>query len=387
MYRIVIDENISFAREAFGSLGEVIQMAGRQISRNVLIDADALIVRSVTNVDRELLEGTKVRFVGTATIGTDHLDTGYLSSLGIAYTSAKGCNADAVAEYVVSALLYASQKKHMELMGRRLAVIGCGNIGSRVARLGRALGMEVIVNDPPLEFSAKRSGGERPGEDFAELQEALSADIITLHVPMILSGKYRTHHLINDGNIGLIKNNALLVNASRGPVVDNSALLNSLKMHEEMTAVLDVWEGEPEVNAELLKSAVAATPHIAGYSLEGKINGTVMIYEALCRHLNIPPVWRPQLPVVENKVHKADESLKGEELLESIVSEVYDIKADTFRMKQLLSLPESERKHYFDHLRKHYPLRREFFNYTVHLSEKQRPMASVLKALRFNVES
>ncbi|MGE5430809.1 MAG: 4-phosphoerythronate dehydrogenase [Syntrophomonadaceae bacterium] len=378
MTRIVIDENISFAEEAFSSLGEVRLLHGRKIDRSALKDADALVIRSITNADEDLLKGTPVKFVGTATIGTDHVDEDYLREKEIAFSSAKGCNADAVAEYVFTAILTIAKEKGIVLKGKTLGVIGVGNIGSRAARFGKSLGMEVLLNDPPLKRQTKSS-------EFISLEEALKCDIVTFHVPLNMEGEDRTYHLLNEENLKLIKKGAIVINASRGQVIDNRAFPEFLNYRPDVSAVLDVWENEPSINSKLLEKVSIASPHIAGYSLEGKVNGTIMIRDAFCSFLKCSSSYKPVLPEVEESVIEADGNASMETILFNVFTKVYNIKEDDRLMRRIPELLPEEKGFYFDELRKHYRLRREFSNYSVKLNPFNKALAEVLKTFRFNI--
>src|ERR1035437_5505412 len=215
--KIIADENIIFVGEAFSELGEVHLYSGREITNALLKDADVLLVRSVTNVNADLLEGTNVKFVGTATIGTDHVDTTYLSEKNIRFVDARGCNSDAVAEYVFTALLKISNEQNFELKGKSIGVVGVGNIGSRIVRLAKVLGMKTLQNDPPLR---RKTGEER----FLDLKDLMDVDIITFHVPLNMDGEDRTYHLFDYEKLNSLKDDAIIINASRGPVIQNSSL-------------------------------------------------------------------------------------------------------------------------------------------------------------------
>ena len=279
MLKIIIDENIAFAREAFNQFGQIILLPGKKITNQELQKADILIVRSVTQVNEDLLKNTAVKFVGTATIGTDHIDLDYLNKNNIVFADAKGCNAYSVAEYVITALLFLADKLDLKLSDKTIGIVGVGNIGSKVAAFANALGMKVLLNDPPLQ----RNGDKR---EFLPLDKILSTDIITFHVPLIKEGVDKTYHILDKEKMGLINKNAILINTSRGPVVDNKELINVIR-EKNLRVVLDVWENEPDVNLDLLKEVLIGSPHIAGYSREGKVNGTKMIYNALCNYLNV----------------------------------------------------------------------------------------------------
>lgn len=294
----IADENMPFAREAFGSLGEVRSLPGRSIGPGDVRGADILAVRSVTRVDERLLSGSRVRFVGTATIGTDHVDTAYLERAGIGFASAPGCNAVSVAEYVVAALLVLARRHRFSLGEKCLGIIGVGNVGSRVLERSRVLGMKVIANDPPL---AEKTGDPlyRPLEEVIE-----GADIITLHVPLTREGAYPTYHMANQRFLDRVKPGAMLFNTSRGAVAGSAALKQALEDGRLAATVLDVWENEPGIDMELMRRTDIATPHIAGYSYDGKIRGTTMIYQAACRHFSLEPAWDAAglAPASENSI-------------------------------------------------------------------------------------
>ncbi len=374
--KIIVDENISFGKEAFSQFGSVQLMQGRQINNSSLKDADALIVRSITRVDADLLKDTPVKFVGTATIGTDHIDLDYLNSSGITFSDAKGCNANAVAEYVFTSIMYNCVKHGITLKDKTIGVVGIGNIGSRIVRLSKAIGLKVIQNDPPL----KRKTGS---PDFKELNEIFSADIITLHVPLNKEGIDKTVHLFDEANLNKLKDGAVFINASRGQVVDNEAL-NRLLNKKNLIVTLDVWENEPVINTGLLEKVSLASPHIAGYSLEGKVNGTVIIYNALCNMLGIKPNWSPVMPVIESNTVSHLRSAGIEEDIHKIFSVIYDISKDDVATRKILSMPVEERGKYFDLLRKNYPLRREFINYKIKFEDNDSHLYEILKSFRFN---
>ena len=374
--RIVIDENIAFAREAFSEFGKIALLPGRSITNTDLQDADALLVRSITNVNRELLNGTKVKFVGTATIGTDHIDKGYLASEGIVFKDAAGCNSYAVSEYVLTAVSKYLKTKDKKIPGMRLGIVGHGNIGTKIEVWAKALGFEVVINDPPKQR-------EFPGENYRSLEEALECDIITFHVPLNKEGSDKTIHLLNKQNLNVIRQNAMLINSSRGPVVDNNALLNRLKTERDLFTVLDVWENEPNLNAELLDLVNVGTPHIAGYTLEGKVNGTVVLYDALCEFAAKPAAWKPVLPAINNKQIEFHAGSK-EEIISKITEHVYNIQSDYETLKPAGKLAQNERGKFFDSLRKNYTLRRELNNYSVDLKESESGITKLLDALRLN---
>lgn len=354
---ILVDENVPYGREAFGLLGEVRTAHGRKISREMLAEVDALVVRSITKVNCDLLDGTPVRFVGTCTIGEDHVDKAWLKAMGITFSSAPGCNANSVGEYIIAALLYLAERHDLSLAGMKLGIVGVGNVGKRIRQKAEALGLQCVLNDPP------RFDAEDGDPIFRPLEEILECDFITLHVPIEKTGPYATWHLADAAFLSRMKPGAILINSSRGPVVDNQALKSALRKGALRAAVLDVWEGEPRVDTELLDMVDIATPHIAGYSFDGKVNGTRQVYEALCASLNRPAEWDPSplLPAPDCPRLTVDPSETG--ALSGAVRAVYEIMSDDARMREMLALATSEEQSaWFDRLRKEYPRRREFFN-------------------------
>ena len=380
--KILADENIPFVREAFAQLGEVRTCAGRAMDAAALGDAELLLVRSVTKVGPELLQQSAVRFVGTATAGTDHVDEEYLQQAGIEFASAPGSNAESVAQYVIAGLLAIAEKEGCELRGKTIGIVGVGHVGSRVARNARALGMRVLLNDPPLS----RITGD---SCFVPLEQLVDADFLTLHVPLNPSGVDRTVHMVDGALLRRMKPTSWLLNTSRGSVVDNSALLAALQQGASAGAVLDVWEGEPHISADLLERVLIGTPHIAGYSFDGKVRGTEMVYASACRFLQRAACWNASeslpaadVPTIQLKGEHANQT----EVLQQVVKPIYDILADDAQLRELLSLPAERWAKRFDELRKEYPRRREFSNTTVVLDERDEQWAEALRELQFRVE-
>jgi erythronate-4-phosphate dehydrogenase len=349
--KIVADPNIPFVQDAFGPLGDVQLVPGREITADTVPDADVLLVRSVTQVNAALLDGSRVKFVATATIGFDHIDREYLSQKGIGFASAQGSNANSVAEYVVAAMLELGHRQKFRLRDKTLGVVGVGNVGSRVVRYAEALGVHVLQNDPPRQRAEQLP-------HFVSLERVIAeADIITLHVPLIREGEDATLHLFENDRLGALKHRKpILINSSRGAVVDNQALLKAIDGERLSGIVLDVWENEPNISPELLDVVDLATPHIAGYSFDGKVNGTRMIYEAACGFFHLQPTWSahlppPPVPRIELAVSSGEDE---EEILRRVVRRVYDITGDDAALRQNVRA--------FDTLRAEYPVRREFFN-------------------------
>lgn len=378
--KIIADENIPCAEQAFASLGEVRLVPGRGMQAEQVQDADILLVRSVTAVDPALLADSAVRFVGSATIGFDHVDRAYLQQRGIGFATAPGCNATSAAEYVVSALLVLAERKGFALAGKSVGIIGCGNVGSRVRERLAALGMHCVVNDPPLQAQ----GGH---DDFVSLEEVLQADVITVHVPYTRDGVYPTHHLVDETVLRKLQPGALFINTSRGAVTDNQALEALLAERDDLSVVLDVWEGEPAINMSLLQRVDLGTPHIAGYSLDGKLRGTEMIYRAACDWFGLPGQWRAAdfLPAGSVIDCSEPEDMSASAMLRAAVFSTYDIRADDARLRTMLSLPTGEQPAYFDRLRKEYPVRREFSTCSVLVSDTGSECEQLLRGLGFPV--
>lgn len=373
--KLVVDENISFAKEAFSLFGDVKLLAGREINNEILKDADILIIRSVTNVDETLLKNTPVKFVGTATIGTDHIDLDYLKNNNIAFADAKGCNAFAVAEYVLTALIKICADEKTNLEGKSIGIIGVGNVGSKVLKFSELLGLKVLKNDPPLQRKNRN-------EKFYSLEEALKCDIVTLHTPLTFEGEDRTFHLFDEEKLSQLKDKSILINTSRGAVIDNKAL-KKLISQKKLKVALDVWENEPNVELSLLERVAIASPHVAGYSLEGKVNGTIMIFNALNTFLGTNYYFDFTLPEV--KINLFEYNQADLELYEfnDLLKRIYDIDSDTNQMKKMLYFNREDRVKYFDEMRKNYPLRREFNNYRIKL--KSDKLKNLFEGLRFRV--
>ncbi|WP_198949421.1 4-phosphoerythronate dehydrogenase [Halovibrio salipaludis] len=345
--RILADENIPALPACFGGSGEIRTLPGRSIRQADLQDVDVLLVRSVTRVDGALLAGTPVRWVGTATIGTDHLDTHWLEQQGIAWASAPGCNAEAVADYVLAVLALAAVERGQALTDGTVGIVGFGNVGSRVHRRLQALGIETRVTDPPLAQDGVTG--------LVGLDEVLACDRIALHAPLVRGGGWPTEHLLDAGRIQALRPDQVLISAGRGAVVDNAALRERLEAADggPWTA-LDVWEGEPLVDPRLARMVRIATPHIAGYSLEGKLRGTVMLALALNRWLAVGSEPSLEALVPEPATLDALAATLEETLLAS-----YDPRRDTHQLRATLDCSRADRASAFDRLRRDYPVRRE----------------------------
>jgi len=356
--RIIADANIPFVKDCFASIGEVEVVPGREITPATVADADVLLVRSVTQVDSDLLIGSGVSFVGSATIGFEHIAIDFLREHNIGFASAPGSNANSTAEYVIAVLLSVAKEHKIQLEGMSLGIVGVGNVGSRVERKAKGLGMKVLLNDPPLQR-------ETCDVKYLSLEELFECDFITLHTPLTFEGKDKTFHLADERFFKSLKGGCIFVNTSRGGVVDSSALKAAIKSGKLKTAVLDVWEDEPNIDTELLEMVDIGTPHIAGYSLDGKVAGMIMIYKAACTYFGLEAKFDvksflPEPAVPELKINP--QVVSEQDVLRGAVERIYDIRKDDSNLRWILDKPAGKRGKFFDDLRKNYPVRREFQN-------------------------
>lgn len=341
--KIVVDDKIPYIHEKLALLADdVVYLRGSEINADDVRDADALIVRTRTHCNQQLLEGSKVRFVATATIGFDHIDTDYMTQAGIYWTNCPGCNAASVAQYLECSLLLLQQEKGLDIQHATIGIVGCGHVGSKVKAVAERLGMRVLVCDPPLK--EKEAITHHPSSITFVSMDVIEreADVITFHVPLSHEGQYATWHLGNADFFHRLTRVPYIINTSRGGVVDNTALLQALNEGRVRDAILDVWEGEPNVNLNLLDKVFIGTPHIAGYSADGKVNADNMVIDALCQHFGLPHPGRilpPSLP--------ADFKYTGSAL------DLYNPLIDSEKLK---SDPSK-----FEFLRNNYPLRRDSF--------------------------
>lgn len=357
---IVADENIPLLDGFFGPLGQLTRLPGRQISRADLSTADVLLVRSVTRVDATLLSGTPVRFVGTCTIGTDHLDLPWLADQRVHVASAPGCNARGVVEYVLSCLLAFAERTGLAWQSRTVGIIGVGQVGSRLTALLQGLGVRTLLCDPPRAL--------RGDAGLVSLDTLLAkADVISCHVPLTDDGLHATRHLLNHSRLQCLLPGTWLINSSRGPVVDGRALETILNQRADLQVALDVWEQEPLVSPSLAARCALATPHVAGYSLDGKLRGSEQIYQALCAFLDQPVTQSlAQLaPAAGVACLQLDAQTPLDDMLKRALRYVYDVRDDDARLRCMLREAENAEdgeeacRLGFDRLRKWYPLRRE----------------------------
>lgn len=374
--KIVADYKIPFLNGVFEPFADVVYLPGNKITKSDLIDADALITRTRTKCNHELLERTKVKFIATATIGFDHIDTEYCKKNNIAWANAPGCNSGSVQQWLMAALLYYAKENGIDLTTRTLGVIGIGNVGSKIVKFAENIGMRVILNDPPKAEMEGTCG-------YLSMDSILrESDIVTFHVPLNRSGKCPTFHMVNEGLLGRLMPGSIFINSSRGEVVDTQALNYAIDSGKLAGALLDVWENEPEIDSKILGLASIATPHIAGYSLDGKANGTAMSVSALSKFFNLPLTdWFPdELPSREIMQYTIDAKKKSyQSVLTEAVLRTYDIMADDKALRFNLSE--------FENLRGNYPIRREFMAWTIKLDNDNRNYKTRLENLGFKIKN
>jgi erythronate-4-phosphate dehydrogenase len=372
--KLVADENIPFLRGVLDPYAEVTYLPGKEIDSEAVRRADGLIIRTRTQCDRTLLEGSKVRFIATATIGYDHIDTAYCDESGIGWFHAAGCNASGVEQYIAAALLHLAITHNFRLEGKVLGVVGVGNVGSRIVRIGKALGMMVLQNDPPRA----RLEGEAAFTDLRTIRE--ESDIITLHIPLTTDGPDRTLNLADKGFLSDLKKKPIIINTSRGEVVDEKELMKHLQSRMVSGVVLDVWQNEPGISLELLVRTDIGTPHIAGYSTEGKANGTAFCVRQASQFFGFGlDSWYPD-PLLSppSTVLNIDPSGRyTQDILQQAIRFSYDILRDD---RNLRTAPAT-----FEKLRNHYPVRREFPSFTIKLTQQNPETARLLTSIGFVV--
>ena len=380
--KIVCDDKIPFLRGVFEPWAEVLYLPGGEIGPEAVRDADALITRTRTRCDAALLEGSSVKVIASATIGYDHINTAWCEARGIRWSNAPGCNSASVQQYIGAALCTLARRHGLRLGEMTLGVVGVGNVGSKVARSAAALGMKVLLCDPPRARALSSRAKSR--DLFLPLDELLAkSDIVTLHVPLTREGQDATWHLLDAARLSSMRPEQILINSSRGAVVDASALKAALQAKALRGAVLDVWEDEPEPDPGLHALLDIATPHIAGYSADGKANGTAAAVHTVASVLALPLTdWRPAaLPEpLQPLEFTLDAAGRGrQEVLSEALLHTYDILADDRALR--------ERPDRFEQLRGDYPVRREPSAYTVHLEGGSSQLAGSLADLGFSVIS
>ncbi len=377
--KIVADENIPLLQRFFGAMGDVLERPGREICNEDVRDADALIIRSVTPVNEALLAGSRVRFVGSCTIGIDHVDTEYLDRQGITFAHAPGSNANSVVEYVLSCLSVLTETHNFRFDQHRVGIIGYGNVGSLLHKRLSKMGVTCLIYDPLLEDQ----------EGLSSLEEVLQAEVISLHVPLTMQGEHATHHFFDETRLDALRGDQVLINTSRGAVIDNAALKQRLQRDDGFAAILDVWENEPDIDHTLARLVFIGTPHIAGYSFDGKVAGTEMVYRALCGSLGLPARHKSGQFLEEPPLSKmAFTSMADADwCIHTAIRACFDVRHDHSQLRAAMHLDEQERHAAFDRFRKEYRCRREFSGVKVHLKQANSDLHSKFRALGFNVKT
>lgn len=373
--KIVVDNKIPYIKEALEPFAEVVYLPGKETTSEVVKDADAIITRTRTICNEKLLKDSKVKFIATATIGFDHIDTDYCREAGIEWTNAPGCNAESVNQYIASALFSWSMRKRINLSGLTIGIVGVGNVGSRVAKTCEILGMKVLLNDPPRE----RVEGSAQFVSLKTIQK--EADIITFHVPLNMTGIDTTFHLADENFLQNLDKKALIINSCRGEVIDNEAIYNAIEANDVNGFIADCWEEEPQINLDLLNICEYGTPHIAGYSKDGKANGTKMSVQAISKFFDFGiDNWQPSnVELPEKTVIEIDGDQRREySILAEAILSTYDIEADDDELR------DSPLK--FEQLRGDYPVRREFNSYTVKARNVAELTLEKLRRLGFKIQ-
>ena len=377
--KIVADKAIPYARRFFSTLGEVDLLDSRDITPAAVRDADCLVIRSVTRVDEQLLNSSRVKCVGSNSSGTDHVDMDYLATRGVPLFNAKGCNANSVAEYVLSCLFVLSEQSGVGLEGKTAGIIGCGHVGARLRSLLRIIGIKTQVYDPLIRDEHGRFA-------FRDLDSVLSSDIITMHVPLTTAGEYPSAGMVDRQFLGRLKKDVIFVNTARGGVVNEPDLVDFARDNGACRLVLDVWSNEPDINVELFALAALATPHIAGYSARARLNATRRVYEQVCACFDADATADAVLLADED----AELNLSGfdsvPDAVRTAVLASYDVRSDCAALKGLAETAPHKRGALFNSLRTDYPSRREFPALRVALSGNQGLAGETLSALGFSIK-
>jgi len=372
--KIIADDKIPFLHGVLEPYADVVYLPGKEITQKAIAHTDALLIRTRTICNKSLLDGSTIKFIATATIGFDHIDTEYCRLNSIKWVNAPGCNSSSVQQYVIAALVEIAEQNNYNLSEKTMGIVGVGNVGSKVQKAAEILGMRILLNDPP------RARQEGP-EGFVSLQEILeTSDIVSIHVPYTRVGEDKTEHLFNDRTLNNMKSGAWLINTSRGEVVQTSSLIEALSSEKIAGVVLDVWENEPEINQQLLRKTMISTPHIAGYSADGKANGTAMVVQALSDFFDFPlkafyPSTIPEPAVKEICIQGKGKTVF--QVVKEAVLQSYPILADHMNLQQAPQL--------FEHLRSNYPVRREFPAFTIRLIDGDKRSVEALKQLGFKI--
>ena len=372
--KIIVDDKIPYIQGALEPFAEVLYLTGSKTTAEVVKDADAIITRTRTICNETLLSGSSVKIIASATIGYDHIDTAYCERAGIKWTNSPGCNAKSVGQYIASAILVMAAKKEWSLAGKTIGIVGVGNVGTKVARIAEIFGMRVLLNDPPRARAEGKMG-------FVSLEKVLEeSEIITLHVPLNIDGQDVTYHLADEHLFARMTRKPLFINSCRGEVMKTSALKEAIKNGQVSGAVIDCWEKEPDLDADLLNLVDLATPHIAGYSRDGKAKGTEMSVQAVSRFLGLGANnWKPKgVEKPANTDILIDGTNKStQQILTEAVLATYDIREDDARLRASVGTFEKQRGDY--------PVRREFPAYTVAGKFNDTKVIDKLKRLGFKL--
>lgn len=374
--KIVADKDIYCVEEFFSSHGKLQLLPGQQIKTEHLVDADVLLVRTVTKIDDGLIKDTSLRFIASASSGIDHINAAALKENNIHFSHAPGCNANAVADYFFSTLAWLALNKNRDWQNSSVGIIGAGQVGGNLARKLMAMGMKVLIHDPFLPESHALANA------FSPLSDVIAQDIVTLHTPLTRAGNYPTCQLLDAQMLALLKEGAVLVNASRGEVVDNAALMTLLESRKDLSVVLDVWENEPEINSALAGKVAIATPHIAGYSLNGKLNATRAIHAEFCQYFNRPKIS------VGNKNKKALLNFKyfsdEKELFNRLLQQAYPVENDFLNIDE--STDQNECMTQFDAARSNYVFRQEISDYRINQADISANLVRKLGIVGFEID-
>ena len=375
--KIIIDDAVPYAQSIFSHLGEVTTLPGKSINAETVKEADALIVRSRTQVNQSLLKDSPVSFVGSTVVGLDHIDQDYLKANNITFYSAQGCNANSVAEFIITILYQLAEQFHFDLSQKTLGIIGVGNVGSRVYKKAQILGIKCLLNDPPR---IDKEPGLANNSDFTDLDTCLKADIITVHTPLTLQGQYATRQLISAEKLKQIKPHQILINAARGGIINEQAWVNT----PTLCNIIDCWENEPNINESLYQTALIATPHIAGHSLDAKIAGSVMVYQALCKQWNEQPQndWQDELPKAPQPINLTiHKSLQA--TLNDLFQLTHNITHDdlAIRSKDIAQVHNK-----YENYRRNFPIYREWHQHTVYKTNNQKTN-NLLETLGFKIKN
>lgn len=377
---LIIDDAVPYAHEIFSHLGQVVTLPGKEIDADSVRHADALIVRSRTQVNASLLKNSAIQFVGSTVVGLDHIDQTYLHRHRIPFYSAQGCNANSVAEFIISALFDLAEHHSFELTQKTLGIVGVGNVGKLVAQKARTLGINCLLNDPPREEAEPRKNvlAQARGENFVSLTECLTADILTFHTPLTQTGKHKTLNLLSAERLQQIKPHQIIINAARGGIIHETAWVQT----QTLANVIDCWEDEPNISPPLYQTAYLATPHIAGHSLDAKIAGSQMVYKHLCKVWNVMPQdrWQKFLPPPPEPMNVTEHTTM-QATLNALFRQTHDIHKDDQAIRAH-DINEVHKK--YEHYRRHFPVYREWHQHQVNVTNNPH-LYKTLKQLGFQL--